>query len=223
MEATLRNAVRDDAAAPEGDAVLSATTYALFASALCSVPTAEVQERMAQLLEAAGDEAAARALELSDQDLDQRFYDRMVIAVSPLYLPAVESCIVDARLTDEGLLEPGHLDGRPMTEARSCYRQYSYDPASLHGFAPLIDSMRPDHLVAELGFMAHVRLVQSEGGPRGAAAGEFADRFLACHLLRWVPTLHEMAQQRGKEDVYVQLVGALCRWLAIDAGCPDDR
>ncbi len=218
----------------QGGAASSAATYALFASVLCSVPTLEVRKNMQCLLAAAGDDEGAAAPELSqtesacdghgiDRSFTQRFYDRMVIAVSPLYLPAVESCMLDARETEDGQLEPGHLDGRPMTEACACYKEYGYDPSLLRGFEPLVGSMRPDHLVAELGFMAHVRLVQSEGGPCGQAAAAFADQFLSRHLLRWVPLLHQMALQRGAEDSYVRLVGALCRWLAIDADAPSPR
>ena len=194
----------------------AAAVYALFASVLAAEPDEAQAERMGLLLEAAGVEGC-RAV-VADEALVQRFHDRLVVAVSPLYVPAVESCMVDVREDEDGRLEPGHLDGKPMTEVCACYRLYGFDPGTLNGSALLIGSMRPDHLVAELAFMAHLRRVQDAKSVRGRAAGDFADEFLERHLRRWVPTLCAFARQRGDGDVYVRLFEAVRRWIEIDAG-----
>lgn len=194
----------------------AAAVYALFASVLAAQPDEAQAERMGLLLEAAGVEGC-RAV-VADEALVRRFHDRMVVAVSPLYVPAIESCMVDAREEGNGRLEPGHVDGKPMTEACACYRLYGFDPGALNGFPPLVATMRPDHLVAELAFMAHLRRVQAAKTARGRSAGAFADEFLERHLCRWVPTLCAFARQRGGEDVYTKLFEAVRRWIEIDAG-----
>lgn len=200
----------------------AAAIYALFASVLVNVPDDEVRTRLAQLLAAGADEAqpvdelAGEHAAESAGDLEQRFYDRFVIGVSPLYLPAIESCILDAREDERGRLEPGHMDGPRMTEVLACYRTYGFDHRALEGFQPLVGALRPDHLAAELAFMAHLRRVQEMGGEKGAAAGRFADEFLKRHLLSWVPVLGQLAHQRGPIDAYVQLIDACAAWLELD-------
>lgn len=198
----------------------AAEVYALFATVLLSVPDDEVCANMARLLEAAEDEDAAEAdagAVLEGEALVQRFYDRLVVAVSPLYLPAIESRIADAREEADGRLEPGHADGPRMTEVLACYRTYGFDHRALAGFAPLVGSLRADQLQAELAFMAHLRRLQAQGGTKGQAAGQFAGQFLERHLLSWVPTLCVIARQRGAKDVYVRLLDAVVRWLETDA------
>lgn len=192
----------------------AASVYALFASTLVNLPDGDVRATMARLLEAVGDEEAVEAYE---GELEQRFYDRMVIGVSPLYLPAIESCILDAREGDDGRIEPGHVDGPRMTEVLACYRAYSFDHRALQGFRPLVDTLRADQLPAELAFMAHLRRLEALGDRKGEAAGRFADEFLARHLRSWVPVLCELAHQRGPVDVYVRLLDALRGWLDVDA------
>lgn len=193
----------------------AAAIYALFATGLVNAPDDEVRTCLAQLLAAGAGEAQPAAEPVGD--LEQRFYDRFVIGVSPLYLPAIESCILDAREDEHGRLEPGHMDGPRMTEVLACYRTYGFDHRALEGFQPLVGALRPDHLAAELAFMAHLRRVQAMGGEKGAAAGRFADEFLKRHLLSWVPTLGQLAHQRGPVDAYVQLIDACAAWLELDA------
>ncbi|MFR1639713.1 MAG: hypothetical protein ACLSVD_11445 [Eggerthellaceae bacterium] len=173
----------------------AAAVYALFASVLAAQPDEAQAERMGLLLEAAGVEGC-RAV-VADEALVRRFHDRMVVAVSPLYVPAIESCMVDVREEGNGRLEPGHLDGKPMTEACACYRLYGFDPSALNGFPPLVATMRPDHLVAELAFMAHLRRVQAAKTARGRSAGAFADEFLERHLPIGA-TLCAFSRQRGR-------------------------
>ncbi|MRX83937.1 molecular chaperone [Eggerthella guodeyinii] len=199
----------------ENDRADTAAVYALFASVLVTVPDAEVRDRMARLLAAAGDEASAAVDEAAD--LEQCFYDRLVIAVSPRYLPAIESCMLDAREDEGGRLEPGRLDGPRMTEVLACYRTYGFDHRALRGFQPLVDSLRPDHLSVELAFMAHLRRLEAAGGEKGRAAGRFADEFLRRHLASWVPTLCAVARQRGEGDEYVRLIEAVRSWIDLDA------
>lgn len=196
------------------DSLAAASVYALFASVLSNEPDAQQVERMGLLLEAAGAEAPGDVA--VGEELVHRFHDRLVVAVSPLYVPAVESCMADARQGEDGRLEPGHVDGRRMTEVLACYRMYGFDPRALNGFGPLVGSMRPDHLVAELAFMAHLRRVQAAGNVRGRAAGAFAEEFLERHLRHWTPTLCAFARQRG-DDVYVRLFDAVQRWVGLDA------
>ncbi|MEG0418525.1 molecular chaperone TorD family protein [Gordonibacter sp.] len=194
----------------------TAVVYAMFASVLASEPNTQQVECMGLLLEAAGIEGPVDVV--TDEALVQRFHDRLVVAVSPLYVPAVESCMADVRQDDAGCLEPGHVDGKCMTEVLASYRTYDFDPFVLKGFGPLIGSMRPDHLIAELAFMAQLRSMQTVAGARGKAAGVFADEFLEHHLCRWVPTLCAFARQRGSDDVYVRLFEAVRRWVELDAG-----
>lgn len=192
-----------------------AAVYALFASVLASEPGKEQIERAHVLLRAAGidgfDEATA------DKALIQRFHDRLVVAVSPLYIPAIESCMIAVRKDESGKLEAGQVDGKRMSEVSACYRMYDFDPHALHGFLPLIGTMRPDHLIAELAFMAHLRRLQERGGAQGEAAGGFADAFLNRHLRSWVPMLCIFACQRGEKDLYVHLLEAVHCWTELDA------
>lgn len=195
----------------------AAAIYALFASVLVNKPNDEILARMAQLLEAAGDKEAAGRVAYAADDLEQRFYDRLVIGVSPLYLPAIESCMLDAREDERGCIEPGYMDGPRMTEVLAAYRAYGFDHRCLVGFRPLVGALRPDALACELAFMAHLRRVQALGGEQGEAAGAFAAKFLARHLLSWVPTLCDLARQRGSADAYVRLMEAVRGWLELDA------
>ncbi|BAK45320.1 molecular chaperone [Eggerthella sp. YY7918] len=196
------------------NAAESSVVYALFASALSAIPDKKTVDQMISLLEATGTEASSPVV--ADKTLIQRFYDRMVIATSTLYIPAIESCMRYAREDESGRIEAGQVDGSPMTEVSACYRIYGFDARSLQGFQPLVGSLRPDHLVVELAFMAQLRLVQAGEGVKAQAAQAFADEFLARHL-SWVPTLCEFAHQRGEEDVYVQLLEAVKGWIQMDA------
>ncbi len=63
----------------------AAAIYALFATGLVNAPDDEVRTCLAQLLAAGAGEAQPAAEPVGD--LEQRFYDRFVIGVSPLYLP----------------------------------------------------------------------------------------------------------------------------------------
>lgn len=199
----------------ENDRADAAAIYALFASVLVTEPDEDVRNRMAKLLEAAG-HVASGAVD-DDADVEQSFYDRLVVAVSPRYLPAIESCMLDAREGEDGRLEPGHLDGPRMTEVLACYRAYGFDHRALRGFPPLVDGLRPDHLSVELAFMAHVRRLEAMGGEKGRAAGRFADEFLRRHLASWVPALCVFARQHGERDVYVRLIEAARSWIELDA------
>lgn len=192
----------------------AAGVYALFASVFASQPEGQTVEHIALLLDAAGVDASGLA---ASDELTQRFHDRLVVTVSPLYVPAVESCLMDARVGEGGRLEPGHIDGKRMTEVHASYKTYGFDPRTLKGFQPLVGSLRPDHLIAELAFMAHVRRLQAGEGAQARAAGEFANKFLERHLRRWLPTLCTFARQRGSEDVYVSLFEAVRDWAEVDA------
>lgn len=199
----------------DDDRVDAAALYALFASVLVNVPDDGVRMRMERLIEAAGCDLPADAGE--ECDLEQRFYNRFAIAVSPLYLPAIESCMLDVREGAGGLLEPGHAEGPRTTEVLACYRVYGFDHRALRGFKPLVDTMRPDQLPAELAFMAHLRHLEDMDDAKGRAAGRFAAEFLERHLLAWVPSLCASARQRGPADMYVRLIESLHGWLEIDA------
>ena len=100
-----------------------------------------------------------------------------------------------------------HASGQVMGEATAAVRRL-YAEAGL----ALAEEWRdlPDHLVAELSFMAHLCQAVARRGARGrwAAAQRWQHRFLQEHLARWLPLLRQRLAAARACPFYLAAVGA---------------
>ena len=195
-------------------AASSAAVYRVLYRALSDRPNPDVFRSVRELAALLNVPDAVPSYD--EHQLDQAFYDRMVVPSSLLHVPPVESCIRLAVREPDGSWTFAATGGAPMTQAVACYKPYGFDWRLLSGFGPLVKTMPADHIAAEVAFMAHLREVQAEGGPAGQAAGAYAQRFLAEKLGAWCPRLACLARQKA-DDFYALVFSCLAAWVQLDA------
>lgn len=136
------------------------------------------------------------AFEASDE-LTQRYYDRVLVASSPLFVPLQESCVRRSAMQGDtrcyassGSAYAGHVE--------RCYQAAGFDVGLLKGFDLALRSLRPDSLAAELAFVAFL-LRQA-----GEHPAQLAAQFCTEHLCRWVGIAQECLMETD-DDLYARL------------------
>jgi TorA maturation chaperone TorD len=196
-----------------------ADVYAILSSCF-SPPSAELlgvaqsgalAEALAEALaglpsEGDGLDAALRAFEALTRELapDEPYgtadtleveYTRLFLGPGPAVVPPYESVYVDREDADV----PGSLWGRTTLAVRDAYRQA--------GLAPRPGPEPPDHLAAELEFIAYLSQAEgsalADGEPQAAERmRERRTRFLAAHLRRWAPEVAAKTAREAKHPLY---------------------
>lgn len=136
------------------------------------------------------------SFEASDQ-LTQRYYDRVLVASSVLYVPLQESCVRRSILQDNARCYASS-GGAYAGHVERCYQVAGFDRGLLQGFDLALRSLRPDSLAAELAFVAF--LLQQPG----ERAVQLAVQFCTEHLGRWVGVAQECLTETN-DDLYARL------------------
>lgn len=102
-------------------------------------------------------------------DARQRFYDRVLVGASPLFVPLSESCVLGAADEGDGAVRWGSVESRRTDHVAACYAAAGFDPRTLEGFSPAISALRPDSLAAELAFLS---LLKAREAAAWRAAGD---------------------------------------------------
>lgn len=124
----------------------------------------------------------------ADGTVRLREYQRLFVGLSRPAVYPYESCY----------REPdGQLAGPWMAQVAALYANEGLTPTGL----------LPDHIVAELAFMAHLTACQAEAETRGdeASAQGYREKqvaFLRDHLVRWVPTFCEQVLAHTDDPFY---------------------
>lgn len=139
--------------------------------------------------------------DVSDIDsLKQRFYDRFLIPTSPLFVPCNEQCIRNSSIVDGRTAFPS-VGGALSRHVVECYKAVGFDYRELRGCAPAISRLLPDSLASELAFVASMRLRESTASTSELAQScrEYADKFLAQHLTKWVDAYASFAEAKAAD------------------------
>ncbi|MCI2241203.1 molecular chaperone TorD family protein [Adlercreutzia faecimuris] len=154
-----------------------------------------------------------------DADLAQRFDDRLLVAVSPWYVPLTESCVRGA-WQEDGRWRYGTVDGPEAIHVQRCYQAVGFDHRALPGDEVTVAALAPDALGAELAFTAFLLRSAAEleeRDPEGAAhALGLARQFVHAHLGAWADTAAECLAWRG-DDLYARTAALAADVVALIA------
>ncbi|RME85988.1 MAG: 4Fe-4S dicluster domain-containing protein [Caldilineae bacterium] len=86
----------------------------------------------------------------------------------------------------------------------------------------IVPELQPDHIAAELAFMAHLTALEAQAASAGneRAAGQYRRReaaFLRQHLLAWAPEFCRQVQAADEHPFYVGVARLLATWLEWEA------
>lgn len=142
------------------------------------------------------------------QDLEVE-YTRLFLGPGLPVLPPYESVYLDQEAVDV----PGSLWGPATLAVRDAYREA--------GLAPRPGPEPPDHLAAELEFVAFLSQSEADalaGGDTKGAEGLRRRRtsFLASHLSRWAPGIADRTVREAQHPLYRAAGGLLRAVLAAD-------
>ena len=125
-----------------------------------------------------------------------RYYDRMFVSSSPLYVPLVESSVA-RRVISGGRLVYGALAGPATDHALACYRTAGFDYQALPGYHLAVASLHPDSMACELAFLAALARAAAGGAP---AAPNLLAQFARRHGAWFSDAADRLA--RTDDDLY---------------------
>ena len=172
------------------------------AAALVNEPTAGIVKGVQRVAEATGDPRfnGVRA----NEALLQRYYDRIFVSSSPLFVPLSESC-VRASWDDGGTIRYGVASSRWSDHVLGCYRAVGFDWTALGGFEPAMRQLRPDSLASELAFLSFLAASAAYLPASDAAASrrseELLVQFARQHAGAWFGAAAD-ALRRTDDDFY---------------------
>ncbi|WP_162610884.1 molecular chaperone TorD family protein [Gordonibacter sp. An230] len=177
------------------------------AEAFLNEPTSQVvsdMRRVANVLGAPGfDDIEA------DDGLKQRYYDRMFVTSSPLYVPLREGSIVGGGVDQNGAMRYAGIESGRADHVLRCYRAVGFDHRALVGYPLAISTLKPDSIASELAFLAFCvqRCAKAnEAGQRDEAARwiELAQTFARDHACTWIPAA-AACLERTYRDFYARV------------------
>lgn len=146
-------------------------------------------------------------------ELTERYYDRMFVSSSPLYVPLVESSVA-RRVISGGRLVYGALAGPAADHALACYRATGFDYRALPGYHLAVASLRPDSMACELAFLAALARAATGGAP---AARELLTQF-ACRHGAWFSDAADCLA-RTDDDLYARVARLAADGVKCLPGC----
>lgn len=200
-----------------------AKAYEFLAGIFLKEPTREALDELKTWAKAGGEMQLLfliEQLEAQDQELKelkQEYYDLFFVPVSGRFIPPFESAIRGALRTDGQKTKFGALWGEETIKVSALYERMGFNPQLLPIFEPLRQLNLPDHIGAELAYMAYLCHLEAERqnlNPPVKAVQTFEKEFLRSHLLKWLPDFSEdlrKVHQSGFYPYFVDLARDLCR------------
>lgn len=202
------------------DAIIRAEIYHFLASIYLAPPTREVidvlqKREVTEFLSFASDEtkklvrdAIQSETELSD--LTQEFMNLFVVPLAQ-YTTPFEAVFLDEREV-AGKKVQGLLMGPSTVAVIESYKRAG---------AMKLAKELPDHIGCELAFMEYLcneEALTLKGGKEGEAGffHEEGKKFLANHLIRWMPDLAEKIAQKAKLNWYKALANVTLNYIRYD-------
>ena len=187
---------------------LQASAFANIASVLLSAPSRQTIEELFRLTHSLGihpsDSPSDSALE--PKQLDEAFFNRTVVATSPLFVPLYEQAIRSAHKTDAGWAY-SLASNRYTREVERFYCAAGFNPQRLGMAQDAPINMRSDSLAAELAFVAFLLddtiRIEAELTPEDRR--QMARDFLNAHPKSWVRKAAEIAASSA-EDWYATAI-----------------
>ncbi len=151
-----------------------------------------------------------------DEALVQAFHDRMLVPVSPLFVPLQESCIVGSYLDESNAMHYASVESNRLDHVAGCYRAVGFDGDSLQGSPIALANLRADSLAVELAFLGYMKRQEAAAEDEGQAAHwhELAARFATEHIGVWVEKA-AACLERSENDLYART--CLLAAQAVDA------
>lgn len=155
------------------------------AEAFLNVPSSEVLADLSRIAQIMGADKLHEAAEQGN--LMQRYYDRVFVTASPLYVPLCESCIARGGIDASGVMQYAAVEGSCLDHLLECYGTVGFDYRSLKGFDLAVASLSADSLATELAFLSFC-------SGREADAWEAGDEAQARH---WSKLSHRFAREHA--------------------------
>lgn len=155
------------------------------AAAFLNEPSDEVLGDLCRVGEALGD---GRFSDLEPgADLRQRYYDRLFVPTSLVYVPLFEGSVRGAA-EENGRMCYAATSSAQADHVLACYRAVGFDYRALAGYAPAVKALKPDSLSAECAFLAFLAEAAASTEGDAAAAQRASDllaEFVHEHAIRW--------------------------------------
>ena len=118
---------------------------------------------------------------IADDDLKQRYYDRLFVTSTPYYVPLIESSVARGAEDEDGVMRYASTQSDLTDHVLRCYHTVEFDFQALSGYDLAVKSLHPDSLASELAFLAFCK-------KREAECWESSDEAQAEHwaLIRWL-------------------------------------
>lgn len=198
--------------APRGTSAETAlglsTVYEVLCEALINVPSASIVGDVRRVARLFGTDAF-EGIGASAQ-LEQRFYDRFFIPISPVFVPLSESRIEGCRIIG-GKRSFGPAVTGTSRHVEALCEQTGFDFRALEGFDSAVQRLSSDSLAAELAFLAFLRMRFATGS---CAYERFAAVLLDRHTA-WVEKAAAVMEGQD-DDFYARLVRLAAQILAAD-------
>lgn len=141
------------------------------AEAFLDEPDEAIVDDVRKVAEALGQEGFGFAV---DDDLKQRYYDRLFVSSTAHYVPLIESSVARGAEDDQGVMRYASVQSDLTDHVLRCYRVVGFDYQALSGYDLAVKSLHPDSLASELAFLAFCK-------GREAACWDEADESQALH------------------------------------------
>lgn len=192
-----------------------AVAFDALAAAFLNEPSEQVlgdARRVAQALgDSSLDEACAEGCCEGEAGaaLRQRFYDRVIVASSPVHVPLLESCVAGSGVDEKGVAHYNAVQSTRGDHVLRCYRALGFDFKALGGYHLLISTLHCDYIGCELAFLAFMKGGEAQAwgsGDKQAATHwhDLALRFARDHAAAWIPTAVTRLAA-GDDDAYARL------------------
>lgn len=184
------------------------------AQAFLNEPSDEIVERLACVAHAYGSDAFDGIA--VDDALRQRYYDRLFVPTSSLYVPLFESSVRGA-IEEDGRFRYASTKGPQADHVLGCYRAIGFNYRLLEGFGPAVAALRPDALAAELAFSAFLARESAEMACEDPDASrrsaQLLDQFSSEHVGAWVGKAARCLFL-GADDLYARTAKLACDAIA---------
>lgn len=154
-------------------------------------------------------------------DLRQRYYDRLFVPTSPVYVPLLEGSVRGAA-EEDGRMRYGATSSSQADHVLACYRAVGFDYRALEGYESAVKALKPDSLAAELAFLAFLAGAAADAEGDAAAAQrafELLAQFAREHAARWFSKA-AACLAAGDDDLYARAAALAAE--ALEAAVPLD-
>lgn len=143
---------------------------------------------------------------VADDDLKQRYYDRLFVTSTPYYVPLIESSVARGAEDEDGVMRYASIQSDLTDHVLRCYHTVEFDFQALSGYDLAVKSLHPDSLASELAFLAFCKKREAECWESSDEAqaehwAQLAAQFSKQHAGRWVGKAADCLA-RTDEDFY---------------------